>query len=232
MTPLAEVAERIEAPASAPVDCWNRIGVHGDRSCPELVAHVHCRNCGVYARAAARLLDHEPPHEYLLQWTRHVSLPPDRVDAERTAVLIFRVGAEWLALPGHAVAEVCELRPIHSLPHRRRGVMLGLVNVRGELLACVSLARALGIDERGLAPAGRLVHQRMIVLRSGETRLVGTADEVHGLHTAGASALVNVPATVAKGAATHVRAMLTWRERSVGVLDHHLLFSTFRRSLG
>ena len=30
-------------------DCWNRIGVHGDKSCPLLDEHVHCRNCAVYA---------------------------------------------------------------------------------------------------------------------------------------------------------------------------------------
>ena len=36
-------------------------------------------------------------------------------------------------------------RLIHSLPHRRQGIVLGLVNVRGELLICVSLARLLGI---------------------------------------------------------------------------------------
>ena len=34
-------------------DCWNRIGVRGDASCPELEQHVHCRNCPVYSAAAA-----------------------------------------------------------------------------------------------------------------------------------------------------------------------------------
>ncbi|HBP1772226.1 TPA: chemotaxis protein CheW, partial [Pseudomonas aeruginosa] len=33
-------------------DCWNRIGVHGDKSCERLAEHVHCRNCEVYAAAA------------------------------------------------------------------------------------------------------------------------------------------------------------------------------------
>ncbi|MCW1245836.1 chemotaxis protein CheW, partial [Pseudomonas sp. SAICEU22] len=38
-------------------DCWNRIGVHGDKSCPLLAEHIHCRNCSVYSAAATRLLD-------------------------------------------------------------------------------------------------------------------------------------------------------------------------------
>ena len=33
-------------------DCWNRIGIHGDKSCERLAAHVHCRNCEVHAAAA------------------------------------------------------------------------------------------------------------------------------------------------------------------------------------
>ncbi len=34
-------------------DCWNRIGVRGDRSCPKLAEHIHCRNCPVHAAAAS-----------------------------------------------------------------------------------------------------------------------------------------------------------------------------------
>ena len=34
-------------------DCWNRIGVRGDGSCPELKQYVHCRNCPVYSAGAA-----------------------------------------------------------------------------------------------------------------------------------------------------------------------------------
>ena len=36
-------------------DCWNRIGIHGDKSCERLAAHVHCRNCEVHAAAATLL---------------------------------------------------------------------------------------------------------------------------------------------------------------------------------
>ena len=38
-------------------DCWNRIGVFGDKSCPRLERHIHCRNCEVYGAAAIALLD-------------------------------------------------------------------------------------------------------------------------------------------------------------------------------
>jgi chemotaxis-related protein WspD len=214
-------------------DCWNSIGVHGDRSCPELVQHVHCRNCPVYSGAAAKLLDRESPADYIAEWTKYVAAPASVADAERRSVLIFRLGAEWLALPSPAVAEVSERRAIHSVPHRRRGAMLGLVNIRGELLVCMSLVRLLDLDSAPQGPsARRLLYQRMLVLRRDDARIVCAVDEVHGLHSFQSRTLNSLPATVAKGAATHASGVLEWQGKSVGVLDDGLLFTTFQRSLG
>ncbi|WYX25703.1 hypothetical protein WJ969_08370 [Achromobacter xylosoxidans] len=42
-------------------DCWNRIGIRGDKRCERLAGYVHCRNCPVYADAAKRILDRLPP---------------------------------------------------------------------------------------------------------------------------------------------------------------------------
>jgi chemotaxis-related protein WspD len=213
-------------------DCWNSIGVRGDKTCAELVQHVHCRNCRVYARAAASLLDRGSPGGYIAEWTRHVAHKETAVESDRRTVLIFRVGAEWLALPSPVVVEVSEQRPIRSLPHRRKATMLGLVSIRGELLVCMSLARALDLDAAGEQQRnGQLIHARMLVLRRNNARIVCAVDEVHGLHAYPGHALRDVPATVGKGAATHARAVLLWQERTVGVLDDESLFQTFQRSL-
>ena len=52
--------------------CWNRIGVRGDRSCPELVQYTHCNNCPVFAaEAVSRLqqLCHRPtPRKAGREW--------------------------------------------------------------------------------------------------------------------------------------------------------------------
>ncbi|MEM7650108.1 MAG: chemotaxis protein CheW, partial [Cyanobacteria bacterium P01_A01_bin.70] len=32
-------------------DCWNQIGVRGDRTCPTLETVIHCHNCPVYSQA-------------------------------------------------------------------------------------------------------------------------------------------------------------------------------------
>src|SRR5690348_4897455 len=100
-------------------DCWNRIGIAGDRSCPELKLHVVCRNCPVYASAAKAFFDRPAPSGYLDDWTAWLGRLDERaagveadVDADApgvpkgAAVLIFRLDREWLAFRTRTVAEV------------------------------------------------------------------------------------------------------------------------------
>src|SRR5262245_49544056 len=113
-------------------DCWNRIGVRGDRSCSELQQHVHCRNCPVHSAAAHDLLDSELPSGYTSAWTSHFASARQSDERSLQSVLIFRLGGEWFGLTTQVVQEVADLRAIHSLPHRHAGVILGLTTVRCE----------------------------------------------------------------------------------------------------
>src|SRR5262245_7888847 len=140
----------IELPVAAPDDCWNRIGVRGDRSCPELPKVVHCQNCPVFASAGRRFLDAPSPDGYLDEWTERLAAPVDEAASDLQSVLTFRLGEEWLALPVQVLLEVTTPRPVHRVPHRG-GLLAGLVNNRGELHLCVRLAQLLGIT----ANAGR-----------------------------------------------------------------------------
>ncbi|BAL27273.1 chemotaxis protein CheW [Azoarcus sp. KH32C] len=215
--------------SAAIVDCWNRIGVRGDRSCPELQACIHCRNCPVYAAAARRLLDAEMSDEVLQAGTQHVGTAVEPTASGAQALVLFRIGVEWLALSARVFDEIAGERPIHSLPNRRSGVLLGLANIRGELIVAFSLIRLLGIDpshgEQGRAAA------RLLVLRDVAERAVCPVDEVFGLRRCAADELSPPPATVARAAAPFTRAVLSWEGRSVGVLDERLLFASFERSL-
>jgi len=214
-------------------DCWNQIGIWGDGTCAELAQAVHCRNCPVYSTAARDLLDRDVDSTYLAQSAQQIRTP--RLDATRDtdSVVIFRIGAEWLALPAGAFQEVCALRPIHSLPHRRNGTVLGIANVRGALLVCVSLHALLGIDKTPAANTAqrRLVHERLLVVGRDGERLVFPVDEIHGIHRFHPDQLGEAPATVARSTATYTRAMLPWQDKAVGVLDDQLLFYSLNKSL-
>jgi chemotaxis-related protein WspD len=218
---------------SAMDQCWNVIGVRGDGSCVQLERYVHCRNCPVYAAAAVRLLDREVPDGYLAERTRQVAEKKRADELGTDSVLIFRIGVEWLALPTSMIEEITDRRPIHSLPHRRSGVVLGLANVRGELLVCVALELVLGL-ERGAPPTRerqRKAHPRLLVVRRDGGRAVFPVDEVSGTHRVHARDLGEAPATVAKAAARHTRTILSWHQKSVGLLDEDLLLSALDRGM-
>ena len=214
-------------------DCWNKIGVRGDGTCPELERYVHCRNCPVYSASAAKLLDAELPAGHLDEWTGHFSGEQKVEEAGTQSVVIFRIGTEWLALPTAVFKEVATTRAVHSLPHRRNGVVLGLANVRGALLVCVSLGDVLGIEKTAETKKekGRTLHRRLLVISREGSRLVFPVDEVHGTHRCQPRELKDVPATVAKATATYTKAVLAWRDKTVGCLDDQLLFYTLNRSL-
>lgn len=207
--------------------CWKEIGTSGDRSCAELPAHVHCRNCPTFARGAARLLDVEVSADYLAEQARRFAQRKEIARPGARSVVVFRLGTEWLALPTAVFSEVAPLRPVHSLPHRRDGVVTGVANVRGELIVCVSLAATLQLG----AETGRGDGARLAVLNRGGDRFVFVADEIAGLHRFDDGDLSPVPATLAHARTTVTRGMLAWRATSVAVLDDELLFRALNHRL-
>lgn len=226
-------ATNLTTQASTRVDaCWNRIGVRGDHSCPELLQHIHCRNCPVYAEAAVSLLDGELSADYRRQWAIDFAKSKAVTQKQTEAMVVFRVGDEWLGFDTRICSEFADVSTIHSLPHRHDATILGLVNVRGELLVCVSLAAALGIDSMFKVRIGsRRICPRFIVLRAEENVFVASVDEVFGVVRFNASDLRDTPSTVAQATATYTRAVLPWQNSLVGYIDHELLIFTLNRSL-
>jgi chemotaxis-related protein WspD len=216
-----------DAPAAP---CWSVIGVMGDQSCPELTTAIHCRNCGVFAAAARAFLHRPAPPGYLAEWSRCLDIDEacdaDGSDAlrEGLGVVIFRLGAEWLALPATVVVEVTPLRPVHRIPHCSNAVLAGLVNLRGQLHLCASLHGLLGTEPRQAAAQGPDRPARMIVIRRESESWVFTADEVLGVPRVPLDLLQSVPATLANPAVSFSQSVLDWQGQSVGLLDVARLF--------
>ena len=239
-------------------DCWNRIGVRGDASCPRLAGYIHCRNCPVHDAAAARVLDREQSadavfgQEVLHRETAQSLSEYAAREADATSWLVFRIGDEWLGLPTAIFQQVAQLRPIHSLPHRRHRAVLGVVNVRGTLLVCASLARLFGIasavGQDGRRPEQQSGQQgidardlaRLLVIEPGAdvgergdsgNPIVFPVDAVDGVHRFARADFQAVPATVASMSASHAVAVMAWKGATVGLLDATKLFETLNRSL-
>lgn len=207
-------------------DCWNRIGIRGDKSCAQLPAHVHCRNCPVYAAAAKRILDRLPPQ--MEDGDDAAAGTQERGDL--SSLLVFRVQREWLALPTRALDEVAGMRRILGLPHRRDPAMLGVANVRGTLTVCVSLPRLLGLDAVAQARE-RPAAARMLILGGAGRAVVLPVDEVEGIHSVDLGRLEPLPATVEGASLKYSRGVARCGGRAVGVLDETLLMQALERSL-
>lgn len=210
--------------------CWNAIGVNGDASCPVLREVTHCRNCDVYTAAGRALMERPPPAGYVDEWTAFLAEAKVRAAPRTLAVLVFRVGDEWLGLDTADVVEVAEARPVHRIPHRPGPVLSGLVNIRGQLLLAVSLHGLLRMGEPRAALGGPA--PRLIVIQREQEGWVFRADEVHGVQRFAPGELTPVPVTVAHGAASLSRGLLPLGERRIGYLDGDALFNTLRKAVG
>ncbi|QJQ19443.1 chemotaxis protein CheW [Pseudomonas sp. SK] len=202
-------------------DCWNRIGVHGDKQCPLLARHVHCRNCEVYAAAATRLLD-----RYALMDEQHAVQAAPAEETSGCSMLLFRLGEEWLALATACLAEIAPLQAVHSLPHQRSRVLQGVANVRGALVPCLSLADLLGVQPGSTEQRSGRAMPRMLILAADGRPVVMAVEEIDGIHRLD-------PQLFGSGqdATRFTAAVLQWRGRSVRVLDDQHLLSAVQRSL-
>lgn len=213
--------------ATLDAHCWNEIGTGGDQSCPELKTYIHCRNCPVHARAAKAFFDRPAPEGYLADWTRLLALEKQAGDGDHVSVLIFRLHDEWLAVAAKALSEVTDPRPVHWIPHRSNAILEGLVNIRGQLLLCVSLHGLLSVDptappSRGGnegAGGGRESLPRLVVIERKAERWAFLVDEVRSVHRIPQSDLRGLPSTLSRTSHRYSQAVFTWRDRSVGFLD-------------
>lgn len=213
--------------AQAIDDCWNRIGIHGDKSCPLLAEHIHCRNCAVYSAAATRLLD-----RYALQQDDRVQHSATvETDIKTRSLLMFRLGEEWLALATRSLVEVAPLQAIHSLPHQRSRALLGVANVRGALVACLSLVELLGLDATNNAASSARVMPRLLIIAAHGGPVVVPVDEVDGIHAIDERILEAASQSGTQASGKYTRGVLPFKGRSLRWLDEEQLLSAVTRSL-
>lgn len=223
-------------------DCWNRIGVMGDRSCGELKTVIHCRNCAVYSAAGRSLLERPAPAEYLKEWTdmlaetatEQVSVGEGTLvrATDAVSVIIFRLGNERLALPVSILQEVTSPCIIHTVPHRSNDLFLGILNIRGETLLCASLSRLLGLEPVADAnSANPISTRRLIVAGRDESKWVFPVDEVYGIYRFHSNEFKESPVVVSKATEAYTTGVFTWQDKKVNFLNCEMLFHTLNRKI-
>jgi chemotaxis-related protein WspD len=244
--PLSDIAPTETATADAVAayhDCWNQIGVMGDRSCAELETAIHCYDCPIYAAVGEGLLERQPPQGYIQEWINILSeTPSEHEDAfqhskvvlaeEAISVMIFRMGGQKLAMPVRVLKEVTHPYTIRPVPHRSNDFFLGLVNIRGEILPCASISHLLNLEsEPAVTSHATERTKRMIVAGQQDSKWVFPVDEVYGSYRFHLSELYDAPVVITKAAAAYTQGVIQWEGKKVNYLDSELLFYSLNHKI-
>jgi chemotaxis-related protein WspD len=148
------------------------------------------------------------------------------------SVIIFRLGNERLALPVNILQEVTSPYSIHTVPHRSNNVFLGLINIRGETLLCISLRDLLGLEPAAASAVSNTISpQRMIVAGKNESKWVFPVDEVYGTYRFHLNEFKEAPVVVAKASEAYTKGVITWQDKKLNFLDSELLFYTLNHKV-
>jgi chemotaxis-related protein WspD len=191
-----------------------------------------------FALDARTFFDRQPPPQYLEEWVQRLAQPEECVEQDLQSLVIFRLHDEYLAVQTRSLVEVTLPQSIHTIPHRTNEVVLGLVNVRGQLRICVSAHGLLGVaspatnepTHRSEVPRTAQTEtseQRMLIIHERSEQWVFPVEAVLGVHRLPVSCFRPVPATFGKAGAFS-QAVFTWESHTVGYLDEARFISALR----
>jgi len=165
------------------------------------------------------------PDADLRETTERIATPLQDTRTETESAFVFRVRDEWFALPTAVCERALERCIVHSVPHRRGGVLLGIGSVEGDLIPVVALAAVL--HPRG--ESGAAAETRVLLLNRQRRRFAAPVDEVYGVVRYDPADLLPLPATTA--ASTFVSGLLSRGDRSVALLDPARLIDALARGV-
>lgn len=183
--------------------------------------------------SANSLLAREPDESYIAEWTSLLAGDNGPKDYAETSIVVFRIGQEWLALSTFICKQVADKRHIHSIPHRRDKILLGMVNLQGQLTLCVALNELLEINSTDMENKSlkELSEMRFLAIQKENETWVFPVSEIFGVIHTDLAKIENVPVTVSKSTANYLKGVIHWNGKNVSLLDEDLLFYSLRRSL-
>jgi chemotaxis-related protein WspD len=185
------------------------------------------------SKNGADLLFDRPPREnYIEEWTAFVAKDKAIVTPLKKSVVIFRLQREWFALSTLALVEVAENRIIRKVPHHRtRVLLLGIVNLRGQLQPCISMHRLLGIEsvQIEVSTEKKLAIGRLLAISKDHDVWVFPVEEVFGVFHCNMDEMENTPVTVVRSKGNYIKGLLNFLSFKVAFLDENKLFDRLQK---
>lgn len=170
-----------------------------------------------------RLFDRAIPDDYIDEWTKRVAMPKVQKAADSKSVLIVRIAAEWFGLDSIFIDELTDIARIHRVPHRRNGIVTGIINVRGQLVICVSLSQLLQLGDH------ESPYRRLVVVKNEQVRLGIPVHEVFGTYRYEAHHVQEIGSPRSDG--RYTSGIIEVSDKRVACLDTAALMAALRNSI-
>lgn len=209
-------------------DCWNQIGVRGNRQCAQLKQLVHCHYCPVYIQTSRQLLQQPPLAQDLAEWTQLIAQPKSETIVGHCSVVLFRIGNIHLALPTQIVQEIIPTRKPYRVPHCHTPLFRGLINLNGRLQPCISLGYLLQVEKQ---PEAQPAQERILVMNKAQRLLTFYASQIYGVHRYHPDQLQPAPAHLSPHMASYTLGLLPKEQHHIVCLNGDLLFDFLESQL-
>lgn len=183
--------------------------------------------------AVDQLLHRSPKKEYIDEWVKFLEVKKETDLLDKTSgYMIFRLNDEYFAINSMIINQVTSLRSVHSIPHLKGREIKGTVNINGQLKLMICMHAILGLDhEDSHSSQIKSKTASLIVIENEHQVWCFAVSELFGIHHFTPGSMENIPVTLTKSSSNYLKNVVTWKEKTVGLLDEELLFFSLRRNL-
>jgi chemotaxis-related protein WspD len=206
--------------------CWMKIGVFGSGECELLQEYSHCRHCSEYSLKSRAIFDRKIPEEFKEEWTKYFNQARKKNVDETVSLVVFKVGNEWFALKTDFFREAVAFNAIHRIPSRTNDYFIGITNIHGELVMCISMTGLLGMDHPENSQ-----YKSLIVMNYENTTLALPVSEYLGVVNAAIKDFENAPISIKKNNASLTSKVFKINEKQVGMIDAEKFIELVQKKL-
>jgi len=211
-------------------DCWNRIGVWAgreQRSCEELAAHSHCRNCPTYKAAGRMLL--QRPVELMDPGELTVSVTKKTTDV---SYVCFRVGQEWFSLITSKILSTINPLPVRKIPHVTASSVEGICYNDGDSLLVIDMVSLMpGINADEGEAEGKKSFERFLLMSSPMGTLALRVSEVWGTQRCAMSEFKVLSIADTDKTSMLIKYRLPWQGGEISDIETEILYQMLKQQL-
>lgn len=194
------------------------------------------KKCGI--TTANKLFDRFPDPLYLEECTRQLAQPQEVVSEEvkESSFVVFRLSNEWFGLSALVFSEIATMRAVNILPHKMDPILLGVVNLRGQLCISFSLHVLLGLDEKeqetkSVEKRSKIHYSRLIAISYEKQIFTFPVDDVDSVFQFDLSKMMNVPVNISHSKENFLKGVVILQDKRINIINEEILFSTLLRRL-